>query len=1080
MAGPCCRLRATGAQCRVNLIWNAENVSLFRSQSLNFAQGCQKLMRSFWPRLVCLFLFLNVISAALSAQQPGQVTLTGSVTSASGASVQIQLINCGQYNPRVLYNGSLLNVVVPHSYTVTPDASGNWSQIVWPNDLLVCGGTTGASAYQVTYTQNGTPSGPPENFQVASTGPNPYNTTTQPPLKTLPPANAQNSNFDFQSLTLGNSLNAQTGSIGALNVKSLTINGQPIAAQGQAVPDTGGTVSGTLSQNFTNYFNPQLDGSGDGQIQAATIGNVKNYFWSGTLAGTAADNHGQYLFNTDNVNLVKNTPGCAGFGSGIYCYNTESVPFSLSEFLNAQGGTNGEGINVDHYGLGDTIGTYYYLNSFGGQEDGGGPEGAEIISGQYMEPPNTYTGTITTAGQGQTTLALSCTNDCGSSPYGFGTNPLSRGTPASLGQGLRVMDEQTATASGQIESVQNPSGETPGTMTLNLTSGASNLAVSTCYGTLGSALSPSPDPAGSGTQSVTFTLTLASGSGSCVAGQVASFSGFMHDQALITAVGAASGGQQQITASIRQYHEAGSYMFENPNSDAGLYMDVIANNVNGVQYPIDILGVQSISGNTAVMWYRWFLAGMTPSQTGFPYGNMVLNSVSATSISNTGGTVTLSGASINQNSAWLNHNNLYISNASNAAFDGECTNAALVGATVTCTQSASTGDTATSATITLTDASGTNPYGNSDVNFYQGAAVVNTQDTSAPTTVNGQTVYPTDGKQFEVEANEMPLASGDKIVEGHSAAMMSAIENVRSSIENPMAYSDTGIGVTMTGAYSGPSINGNQNFGAFSATNASPYNTYDDWGGTQNAPVPILLRGVWNGLAHFYTVPEAFSSLINDTGCTADLAGTLNECTDPGYWFNLYYLQGNGGNARLQYVPYTNTLQFNGNWQFNGIANNASFKTNVAGDTYAVGFGGRTGAATQYAPLWDTTAPTQGDVPEVSNCNVAGDAECGLKDSGVAVSSLVPLTPATLALGTSAIAANSCASVQTVTVSGANTSMVAVFSGDGVLASSVTGYSSLKIDASVTAANTISVQVCNPTAASITPGALTLNVTAMQ
>lgn len=84
----------------------------------------------------------------------------------------------------------------------------------------------------------------------------------------------------------------------------------------------------------------------------------------------------------------------------------------------------------------------------------------------------------------------------------------------------------------------------------------------------------------------------------------------------------------------------------------------------------------------------------------------------------------------------------------------------------------------------------------------------------------------------------------------------------------------------------------------------------------------------------------------------------------------------------------------------------------------------------------------------------------------------------TVALGTSAIASGACASVVTATATGALTTDVprASFNGDPT---GVTGYApvttgTLKVYVYPTA-NTVNIKVCNPTASSITPGAITLN-----
>jgi hypothetical protein len=749
----------------------------------------------------------------------------------------------------------------------------------------------------------------------------------------------------------------------------------PSATDTTKVPLAGGTLSGSVNQNFANYFNPQFGQN----ASAGAIGNVDNYFWSGSLPGNSSYNNGQYDFFQNVNTLVKDVPGCAGFAAS--CYNTESTVANDSEFINTQGGTNVANFDATHYGIGDTIANYDSILTFGGQSDGGGPEGAKIISAQVAEPPDSYEGTVAVAGAGQTTLSLTCTEDCGIPPYGFAVNPDFDGRPASVGQGLYALDEQTPTASAQIVSSANGSGEIPGTITLNVTAGLSNLAVSTCYGTLNSTLTPTPDPSGSGTQSVTFTITLASGSGSCVAGQIMSFAGFMHDQALVTAVGTPSGGQQSITASIRQHHESGSYVFENPPSDAGLYANILANDVSGVQFPLDILGVQSISGNTAVVWYRWFYAGETPGNDNFPFGNVYVGALSPTSLSNSGGTVTFNGTN-----AVFNSQNLYISNASNSAFDGECTGASVnyTTNTTTCTQAGSTGQTATSATVTLAGPNGNDPYGNGDLNLYQGAMIVDPQDHAAPITINGQTLYPADGKQFEVEANNMPLASGDLIVEGHSAAIASQLVDLRDNVLNPSVYTSRGIALTFSNLYGDPNNSGQQR-GALNISNTSPLSNYAYFGGEQNAPMPFHLGGQWSGLLWMDQAPSPGGALFRvNTPATG--------ATDANYSYSLYTLIGNGGAVQDTYFPAINTLEFNGPHQFNAFDSAGdAFNYHVSGaGTWGIVFGGVAGSSSGHlvAPTWGNGgAATAGDLVVAGLC--VSPTSCGVTDSGINQSKVI-------------------------------------------------------------------------------------------
>lgn len=648
-------------------------------------------------------------------------------------------------------------------------------------------------------------------------------------------------------------------------------------------------------------------------IWNSVIGHLSDYTLSGTIPNTATYNSGQINHFADLDFVMDTTPGCWGF-SGT-CYNTEHGARNLSMYVNGGGGTNVETMSANFFSVGDHIGYENYINSFGGSIDGGGPEGTKGMGLYVNEPANTWTGAVVSgsAGAGQTTITADCSSDCGSQRFGiaeFAGDP-GAGTPASLGQGLIVTDEQNATASGQIISVAGGSGETLGTITVNITSGLSDLVASTCEATLNSDLNPTPDPTGSGTQTLTFTVTDVSGV--CTAGGLMSFTGSNHEQALITNVTAESGGQQTITANVGHVHESGSYIIENANSDAGMFADIAANDTGSLEFPFEIVGIQSISGNTAVMWWRWWYGGSPQSYPNFPYGRMNLGKVNVSSLSNSGGTVTFRGVS--QYNAYLaNQSAIYISDASNSAFDGPCTgvSSTVIAGTLTCTQAASTGQTATSAIVTLTDPTLDNPYGNSRVNFYPGAAIVDPQDgsPSAAITVNGVRNEPVDGRQFQVEANEMPLNAGDKLVEHHSTAQFHGIAT-GVNVQNPVQYLVNGVSVNLT------NVNGNGgsdvNNYAFSAANNVTASQFSYFGGSLAAPNFADVVGMFGDTLHLRQPPQFGDYVIRSSFCPP----APSSCVDPGYMYGLYYFQGNGGANYAQYFPSTNTMQWSGLQQFN-------------------------------------------------------------------------------------------------------------------------------------------------------------------
>lgn len=785
-------------------------------------------------------------------------------------------------------------------------------------------------------------------------------------------------------------------------------------------------------------------------------GVYRQWFWSGLVPNSFLN--GQVNHNFNEYYYLDSTPGCYGFLGT--CYNTEHKFSNLLMNVNGSGGTNAYTNMANFYGVGDHIMFENYLQSMGGSSDGGGPEGTKGVSYFVSENPTTWTGNNTNSGAGQTQIVATCSTLCGGSPYGY---PGGSGTPAGVGQDMILNDEQATVASGQIMSFTNgPSGEQPGTVTVNITSGIGNLAVSTCEATLNSILNPIPNPVGSGFQTLTFTVTLVTGT--CVNGQLMNFEGNNHEQALITSVTAPSGGQQTITANIRKYHSASSYMFENPPSDAGLYGDIVVNHSGSLQFPVELLGIQSISSNTVVFWWRRFYAGTQPNFAQFPAGNMVVGTMGAGSLTNTSGTVQMQlfGGSRQQ---YFQSTNIYISGATNSAFNGVCTNASYDQpsgginanpATLNCTQAASTGQTSGGANISLTDSTQDNPYGNSRVNFYQGASIVDPQDELHPIVVNGKNQYPVDGLQFQLEPNNMPLGAGDALVEQHGEAQF---HNYQSTlfIANPNCYSCNIFTIEQNGNYSG-----GQNSPVFQVRNDSSISSYKYFGGTQSPTSLDFLIGLWGNIIDMADPPTPGSAIINSPNCPPTGLG----CTDTGYSFLLYNFGGNGGSNFAQYFPSNASMQWNGYQQFNSVANDISFyiKNNHNFDVGIIFGGYNPSFPTPTVPLWNTAAPTPGHAVVVSNCNTS--SECGIADGGTIPAA--PLRGTSGSIGGGALTAGACAT-GTVTITGATTSMVATASGAGADPGGnyiVRGY--------VSASNTVTVQVCAVIAG--TPAAQTYNV----
>lgn len=220
------------------------------------------------PRLIAwaMFALLGVPAFAQGTSPlPGQVQITDTlqISSQGRNYVQLQLVNCPTQHPRVILNAVLSRTVVQTNLPpFNPDASGNVSGYVYPNDILSCDGTVGHSAYRVTYVQNGVPTGQTEDFIVTS-GVNPFNLSSNTPVTQLPPPFVTGQDFHFRNLTLDGTLNANEvianhfvlnpGALGQLNLWSTGtgagLNIAPTIQISTAAPDP------TFCNAVTEYGN---------------------------------------------------------------------------------------------------------------------------------------------------------------------------------------------------------------------------------------------------------------------------------------------------------------------------------------------------------------------------------------------------------------------------------------------------------------------------------------------------------------------------------------------------------------------------------------------------------------------------------------------------------------------------------------------------------------------------------------------------------------------------------------------------------------------------------------------------------
>lgn len=718
-------------------------------------------------------------------------------------------------------------------------------------------------------------------------------------------------------------------------------------------------------------------------------------------------------------------------------------------------------------------------------------EGCFHLNYNGGELKSAYTGTVTSTGTNS--VMTSCTGGCPT--YNSATGTYSGGDQGDL---RYLINTSSPMASGHIESLTHPSGQIPGTVTIDTT-----VPVSTAWGTLQANCGPANvvSPVGVTTTasacSVNLNAITAFGNspGSFTTSSIVCFSGQFHECAYPTSVGVASGGIQTVNFNLLYPHNSGSVMMQGGAADT--YIDLLANRgtdatsgTGTLKYPIDVIG--STSANTLVD-VEFFIAndGATHSiGDGNLTGNLSIGSANTlSSISNTGGVVTFS---VNSYNTTLNGQNIYIYNASDSTFDGACTNVKLniTNNQNTCSQASSTGHTATSANAALnctsTNASCTaNQYGNGDFVLYEGAQVLDVQDPSS-SPANAIDGY------FLLEPNPWTWTSAT-VEEPHHYATEIAERKGTLFVANPL--SDTsGVSVKLQGTGVGTpygdstygAVNGHYNSSSlFVGQNANSPGFYSYFGGTMVAPNGLSFQGLlYDTVATEYA--PGFGGSVLWVGCP-EQQSSIGGCADASYQYNLFTLFGNTGNASATYQPATNTLTWFGTQKYYLNSDYTIFRMHQGASDLGLipgGYGGKNGVNLAFPLELDSTEGTSGDVVEYTNCGGANTDQCGIKDAGIAAANVAQngaaITPTSVAVNSghaftrhtiitgsltpTSVAANTCAA-QSATVTGLN-------AGDHVINRDVAPSFSagLALDGVlVTAANTASMNWCNNTASPITP-----------
>jgi hypothetical protein len=566
---------------------------------------------------------------------------------------------------------------------------------------------------------------------------------------------------------------------------------------------------------------------------------------------------------------------------------------AIDTFVSTPGISEGIGIGQTKSGVGDNTGIYTYHFNYGGAtapSDEGNEDGF-----QGGETNITYAGTSAVNGTGLTQFKVNCTIDC--------TNP---------GDGRYLIRTQSAVATGNVTAITNPSGFTPGAMTVDAT-----VTPSTFWGTLSANVVTPQSSTGTTSTAMTFSVAKVGGAGAPTAGDLLCFAGQFHEQAVVTSV--SGSGPYSITANLRHAHESGSWVMD--GGTCGTYIDLTANDVapanqklvsgagQTLHFPIDVLGAT----DTHTLIYRFFAFG-SPGSWGMASntGQVVLTTLSVTSMTNTNGMVNfaVSGGV----PSWLyNQASITISGASDTAFNGACTSLHISNFnTWSCTQSSSIGHT--------TASTGNIALNNGAFNLWAGAEVLDVQDyTTSPPSIDGT---------FTLEPNNVAWSIGDAVEQPHHYATHIRLINGNLNITNPLQVANVG----MAWGFGGEGISGGlpygpaSSMGLMSLSNTNGSGIYQGHGGQLTPPNGINFLGPYTAGLSFQFAPDFLGNPVMWVGCP------LSGCNDPTYNYDLFSAALN--NSTLSHIqtfrPWSGSLTFNFPVHFGQTMDGATYGDNIA------------------------------------------------------------------------------------------------------------------------------------------------------
>lgn len=382
----------------------------------------------------CLLVLLTVAGA----QTPTTIPITGNLSGLAGqvvptAYLLITLENCNGGAPRITgFSG-----IVQMAYQFTADTNGNVNANIWPNDLINCGGTTGATQYSMEIISQGTPIGQTQCYQVVSTQ-GTWNINTQQPIACQgTPPNPQDA--QYQNIQALQNVSGNTGTFNALSTGTLTTTGPVTAptvgnvqiANFKSGTDFGATVNAAIqataaaggatgygvvlippgNYSFTTaitlagYPNVLLNCQGANLTYTGSAPVIVDSLQTGSSAGIVStggiENCNVYPPNTPQANTISFRMGNALYykfeHNAVFGYNASGDVGVMVE--NTQYFTE-ESLIADN-SMRTTVGYEFYVNCQSGYPNCSGSFEYTYFGGNYWGPNTTpvlSTGLLLTGG----------------------------------------------------------------------------------------------------------------------------------------------------------------------------------------------------------------------------------------------------------------------------------------------------------------------------------------------------------------------------------------------------------------------------------------------------------------------------------------------------------------------------------------------------------------------------------------------------------------------------------------------------------------------------------------------------------